>query len=60
MTLADQELRQSIVQAMMPRIPSQELPNDVEIDALMNQLSEEGRMLNLELDKDYQNQNGVN
>jgi len=59
-TLADQELRQSIVQAMMPRIPSQELPNDVEIDSLMNQLSEEGRMLNLELDKDYQNQNGVN
>ena len=31
----------------MARIPSQELPNEKEIDALMNQLSNEGLLLNL-------------
>ncbi len=31
----------------MARLPSQELPNEKEIDALMNQLSNEGLLLNL-------------
>jgi Tfp pilus assembly protein PilO len=50
--LVDQELRQSIVNSMA-RLPSQELPNEKEIDALMNQLSNEGLLLGLQPEQNH-------